>query len=477
MAIDFNQEEYIKQLKIHKRLEELKPKYNKEYYISSTDYISSLKEDIRIKEEELKKMSSFFKKIKYRSEIKRIKSEIEMHRSSLEQNIKKDNERKQNIEKMKEEINKLESQKKDISISDSISYDNKTIIISDSDEIPLGENASNDKVMIHCTNFFPKNKTILCDYDGNKKGIVDFEYNGINKKVESLCHRHTVHFTINSVVRTTEATRVAGGVWEQPKFIIIEPLEEHKKQFISGLDGFSDEFTYGSVKLGDKPLLLVREDSYDEIPKDEVDNYNVLKYKGNYISCVNNLLNLLGYKLTYGDANTAGHKYSDAGQTEEILDQRNLIINYVLDNSYDGKSDINFSISNLSEMYNIYKEDIKYYTNLIPYDSIYHYISEEIKIPVDFVNFCLNLGFYKDKDVIKMYDDDKMYNLRKCYHDYCDRYEVINNYREQCTSIKNCINYSQISDVYLDYLKYQKNILNNNDNKLIEEEQANTRHI
>lgn len=112
MAIDFNQEEYIKQLKIHKRLEELKPKYNKEYYISSTDYISSLKEDIRIKEEELKKMSSFFKKIKYKSEIKRIKSEIEMHRYSLEQNIKKDNERKQNIEKMKEEINKLESQKK-----------------------------------------------------------------------------------------------------------------------------------------------------------------------------------------------------------------------------------------------------------------------------------------------------------------------------------------------------------------------------
>ena len=477
MAIDFNQEEYIKQLKIHKRLEELKPKYHSELYLSTLNFTGDTKNKIEEKKKKIKELNTFFRKRKNKGEIKSLTAEVENDKAFLEQQIKEANTRKENVRKMKEEIDKLESQKKDVSISDSISYDDKTIIISDSDEIPLGENVSNDKVMVHCTNFFPKNKTILCDYDGNKKGIVDFEYNGINKKVESLCHRHTVHFTINSVVRTTGATRVAGGVWEQPKFIIIEPLEGHKNQFISGLDGFSDEFTYGSVKLGDKPLLLVREDSYDEIPKDEVDNYNILKYKGNYISCVNNLLHLLGYKLTYGNANTPEHKYSDAGQTEEILDQRNLIINYVLDNSYDGKSDINFSISNLSEMYNIYKEDIKYYTNLIPYDDIYHYISEEIKIPVDFVNFCLNLGFYKDKDVIKMYDDDKMYNLRKCYHDYCDRYKVINNYREQCTSIKNCINYSQISDVYLDYLKYQKNILNNNDNKLIEEEQTNARHI
>ena len=477
MEIDFNQEEYIRQLKIHKRLEELKPKYHSELYLSTLDFTGDTKNKIEEKKKKIKELNTFFRKRKNKGEIKSLTAEVENDKAFLEQQIKEANTRKENVRKMKEEIDKLESQKKDVSIFDSISYDDKTIIISDSDEIPLGENVSNDKVMVHCTNFFPKNKTILCDYDGNKKGIVDFEYNGINKKVESLCHRHTVHFTINSVVRTTGATKVAGGVWEQPRFIIIEPLKEHENQFISGLDGYSDEFTYGSVKLGDKPLLLVREDSYDEIPKDEVDNYNILKYKGNYISCVNNLLHLLGYKLTYGDANTAEHKYSDAGQTEEILDQRNLIINYVLDNSYDGKSDINFSISNLSEMYNIYKEDIKYYTNLIPYDDIYHYISEEIKIPKDFVEFCLNLGFYKEKDKIKMYDDDKMYNLRKYYHYYCDRYKVINDYREQCMSIKAEINYSQISDIYLDYLKYQKDIINNIDTEQLEDEQTNAKHI
>ena len=476
MAIDFNQEEYIKQLKIHKRLEELKPKYQNELYLSTLDLVS-IKDEIDAKQKRIKELNKFFKRRKNKGEIKSLTAEVENSKFFLEKLTKEDDTRKENVRKMKEEINKLESQKKDISISDSISYDNKTLIISDSDEIPLRKNASNDKVMVHCTNFFPKNKTILCDYDGNKKGIVDFEYNGINKEVESLCHRHTVHFTINSVVRTTGATQVAGGIWEQPKFIIVEPLEEHKNQFISRLDGYSDEFTYGSVKLGDKPLLLVREDSYDEIPKDEVENYNVLKYKGNYISCVNNLLHLLGYKLTYGDANTAEHKYSDAGQTEEILDQRNLIINYVLDNSYDGKSDINFSISDLSEMYNIYKEKIDHYTNIIPLYDVYSYISEEIKIPKDFVKFCLNLGFYEEKDMIKMYDDDKMYNLRKCYYDYCDRYKDINNNREKFISIKNCINYSQISDLYLDYLKYQKSILNNKDNKLIEEEQTNARHI
>ena len=468
MTIDFNQEEYIKQLKIHKRLAELKTKYQYELNRSTIDSVDHTKNKIDTKLKKIKELNKSLDEIENQLEIERLTYEVEIDKVFLEKRIKESNTRKENIRKMKEEIDILESQKKDISVSDSISYDDKTIIVSDSEKIPSVENVSNDKVMVHCTNFFPKNKTILCDYDGNKKVIVDIEYNGINKKVEVLCHRHTVHFTINSVVITTSSTEFSGGIWEQPKFIIIEPLKEHENQFISRLDIYSDAFTYGSVKLGDKPILLVREDSYDEIPKDEVDNYNIMKYKGNYISCVDNLLRFLGYKLTYGDANVATHEYSDAGQLEKILNERNLIINYVLNNSYDGKSDINFSIKDLSEMYNIYKKDINKCTNLSPFGAVCYYISEEIKIPKDFVNFCINLGFYKDEENIKMYDDDKMYNLRKCYHDDCDRYKVIEDYREQCIAIKG---------IYLDYLKYQEDIINNMNNEQLEENQTNARHI
>lgn len=479
MAIEFNQEEYIKQIKIHKRLKELEESESKQLIESDHIYavISDCKEKIKETEKKLKEFNTFFKRRKYKDKIVDLNTHLNSYKSTLEKKIKEINEIEENVKKIKEEIDMLENQKKDISISNSISYDNNTLTISDSDKIPLNENKTHDKVMVHCTNFFPKNKTILCAYDGNKKQLIDFEYNGDNKKVEYLSHRHTVHFTINSAVKTTEATKMYGGTWEQPKFIIIEPLKEHENQFVSALNCYSDEFTYGSVKLGDKPILMVRDDSYNEIPKEEIHNYNIIKYKGNYNSCVDNLLHILGYELKHDDANAPVHAHSDIGITENVLNNRNILINYILDNAYDGKFDINFSIDNIDNLFNIYNKKIEYMPN-ITQNVIYRIISEQTKIPIEFVRFCLNFGVYKNDNCYKIDDDDKMYNTKKNYDSIISKISSMNDDKEKSILIETSINYDRIRQIYIDYLKYEKEKITNINNVELEEEQnSNTKHI
>ena len=76
MAIDFNQEEYIKQLKIHKRLEELKPKYQNELYLSTLDLVS-IKDEIDAKQKRIKELNKFFKRRKNKGEIKSLTAYVE----------------------------------------------------------------------------------------------------------------------------------------------------------------------------------------------------------------------------------------------------------------------------------------------------------------------------------------------------------------------------------------------------------------
>ena len=138
MAIEFNQEEYIKQIKIHKRLKELEESESKQLIESHHIYavISDCKEKIKETEKKLKEFNTFFKRRKYKDKIVDLNTHLNSYKSTLEKKIKEINEIEENVKKIKEEIDMLENQKKDISISNSISYDNNTLTISDSDKIP-----------------------------------------------------------------------------------------------------------------------------------------------------------------------------------------------------------------------------------------------------------------------------------------------------------------------------------------------------
>lgn len=430
MKIDFNQEEYIKQRKIQKRLEELNKK--------RIDTVRTLQGDLEALQVNKEMMEE---DIKNNIPTDYLENKIKEKEAIIEENEKK-------LTELEKEIQELESIKKNITISEAITYDENGIVITDKETITPSANQTDDKVIVHVTNFFPKNKTILCNYDGNKTGEVEFEYNGEKKEVKSLSHRHTVHFTINSVALSTGD---GAGDWKQPKFIIVEPLEDHKDQFVSALITNSDEFTYGSVKLGEKPILLVREDAYSEIPKEEISNYNIIKYSGKYNECVNNLLLTLGYKLTYGDANTGNHSGSDYYRVEKNMEQRNVIINYLLDNKYDGKENITFSIEEISKLYDIFSEkdkekDGKYMQMVIMEEQKCEKIVEETTIPKEFIKFCINFGLYKSDDKYKILDDDKMLEKMKKWRKKSESNEQVFTYED----------YIEIIPIYIDYLKYKK---------------------
>ena len=465
MTINFNQEEYIKQLEIQKKLEDLKTVNLVDIYESQ---INEIKKEIDNLKRELKKKNTFIGRLGNPRKISRLRRELESKQEALVEKEKEHDNFVQKANETKEEIARLESEKKEIFISDAVSYDDKGLIISDKIRIVPGEKHTDNKVMVHSTDFFPKNKTISCAYDGNRRHTKDISLNGENKQVDFLDHRHTVHFTINSVVVKTGMTEVAGGKWDQPKFIIIEPLDNHREQFISDLVSNSDEYTYGSVKLGEKPILLVREDSYNDIPKEEIPNYNIIRYSGNYITCVNNLLLMLGYKLTYGDANNPSHAHSYAKLAENLLNERNIVINYALDNVYDGKADMDFSMEQLNKIYNSYQSvDVheRFFDIYFDISDFYHDVSEKINVPEEFVRFCIDYRFYKDGDKYKMENDDRTYNMIKTYNKLYEK--IKNKYKNSGVDLNKAFidetDFSYIKDIYIDYLKNQKNQIINNE--------------
>lgn len=463
MKIDFDQEEYKKQKEIQERLAELKKIEESQMSYATgkikkyEEIIEDYKKEIVEQETKLKKLSSFFLKRKNADEINQLNAEINYRKKRIEELQKEIDEQKATIEKITKEKEELESIKKENQNLDALIYDEKGAIITDKEGIKYSPTRE-DQVMVHCTNFFPKDKKVLCNYDGNKQKEDDFEIKGITKKVKYLSHRHTTHFTINSAVLSTSDGR---GYWHQPKFIIIEPLEEHKSQFISNLTVRADEFTYGSIELGEKPILLVREDAYGEIPEEELDNYNIIRYSGEYSKCVDNMLQILGYELTYGDKNNGNHNGNKAYATELKLNRRNMIINYLLDNKYDGKEDIEFSIEEVYGLFDVFEE--KNDKNEGKYMSIFHpeeydEISEIIKVPASFIKFCIGFGLYKDNDVYKIYNDEIMYEKIKEYFQKEENKEPIIPESD----------YIRIIQIYIDYLKCKKSkIINQESNNEI----------
>ena len=277
--------------------------------------------------------------------------------------------------------------------------------------VPIDESK---RVLVHCTDYFPKNKTILCNYDGNKPLKKVIEYEGVNKVVNTISHRHTCHFTQNEVVRSTGD---GVGTWEQPKYIIIEPYELHKEQLIH--DDSSDSWTYGSVKLGDKPLLLVRSDEYKNLKKQDFEDYSIIKYDGRYDKCVINILHLLGVKLDKTDSRNASHSNSVEDYVETSLDYRHFLTNYIKNDEWDGKSEIIISEKELFELYELSKSKKDYYyksykaiNNILldrDIEKIIDNYSDDIPLYDKFIKFIINFGIIPKESNYTFKPDNEIY--------------------------------------------------------------------
>ena len=208
-----------------------------------------------------------------------------------------------------------------------------------------------DRILVHCTNYFPNDGIIKTLYDGKKEFTIPIEVNGEEKEVDYRHHRHTAHFVSNGVVGNTGD----GNIWENMKYIVFEPASFHKDQIVN--DSFSDMFTNGSVKLSDKAILMVEKDAYDKLTEEQKQNYNVILYTGNFRQAVQNLLVLGNQKLALTNAQDNSHALSINHQMEVNLNYRDMCLNYVNKCVFDGASRINITLEQLVEVINLFKEN------------------------------------------------------------------------------------------------------------------------
>lgn len=192
------------------------------------------------------------------------------------------------------------------------------------------------KVLVHCTNFFPRNNVILSDWDGVKLGYpVTVKYNGVNKEFRTLVHRHEVHCTINARV---ESTGAGEGNWDRPNYIVIDNYSEHQAELES--ESSSDTWTKGtSIHLSKDAVIMVNIQDSGKLPisQEELGNYNIIYYDGDPTICLQNFLRINGYEIAETDSNNAAHAWSSRAYAEDILATRDRIISYMRDEAYISK--------------------------------------------------------------------------------------------------------------------------------------------
>lgn len=413
---------YVEQLKLREslkgnleKLAEIKQEIRDIKIDISSDekYIENKKKEL----DQEKKSNRRSKFLFFKRDKSNIASMLERRISDYEKKIVMEKNRLFELSKQYDELQELITKQKELykhDLGDGINLVDGVVTINDKGSIgniPIDED---QEVIVHCTNFFPHDKTILCNYDGNKKFGVSLPYKGVLKGLEYLSHRHTCHFTINCVVTSTPDGK---GTWKQPKYIIVEPREPHKQEFVS--DSYSDSWTYGSVVLGDNPTLLVRDDEYDNIPKENLDKFNIIKYSGEYSTCLKQLLKLYGIKQYESNAADPGHSHSFEMSLENSLNYRNMAINYVKDNSWDGKSEVLLSEDELYSMYEILCPfSSKTYNTFVNISKDSNYpsipdLSESFEnatgIDINFLKFIICFGIQKKDNNYNVKDDDTIY--------------------------------------------------------------------
>ncbi len=148
---------------------------------------------------------------------------------------------------------------------------------------PLGDNISiDDFVLVHATDYYPENHIIK----SRRNAGAEKEINIAGKNMAMRDARLTVHFSING--------RTASSDFKDKKFVVIEPLKEHIKEFNNIY--VTDCFKIDDIKLSEKAILLVKEEAYNELTDTQKSEYNIIKFKGDLTTCVQKTLIMMGIK-------------------------------------------------------------------------------------------------------------------------------------------------------------------------------------
>lgn len=207
------------------------------------------------------------------------------------------------------------------------------------------------KVLVHSTNFFPKNHRILSSYDGEKTITAVPDYHGVKKEVTVLSTRHEVHCTINNRVQNTGAGE---GSWDNPEYIVIDDYAAHEGNMES--KSASDAWTNGtSLDLSPNAVILVDINKKSKLPlqDDNMSSYSIVYYDGDATECLHNFLRLNNYELIKTDANDASHAYSMRDIQEDGTFVRNVAINFMLDNAYNSRDALELSAREIAQVTDI----------------------------------------------------------------------------------------------------------------------------
>ena len=283
-----------------------------------------------------------------------------------------------------------------------------------SEDVRMGFNndvKDEDIYMIHCTNFFPKNHKILSTYDGNLIFNKEITNGETVKNCITRSHRHTVHFSLNSIVGNTGDGK---GNWDDINMIVVEPYKYHKNEFIQAPIG-SDAFIYGSVELSDEAMIFINKNDMELIPEDEIDKWNIVTCDRSVKGTVKSYL---GEKLEDYELNNPGHAHSNEYGLEQGLQCRDLAINYIRDNNFNGISPLKLTKSEFFEIIDLYKikdNKLKFETQL-PYFDCYLEESERGKYDDDLFYIISLSGFYLDNEgFVQIKSDKEIYNIIKSW--------------------------------------------------------------
>lgn len=389
------------------------------------DNLSSYKTELEKLELERNNMS-FFKKIfisreakdKYLKDVKVNKSNIEDAEKKIFDINKRVEELESHLEILKRKRDSYSQQK--LLTENCFDEYNNYLVVTDKDVVNgkeeemgsgiIKENPNN-YCLVHCTDFLPKERKILTNSDGKKVLSEVVTIDGVSKEVEFYSHRLTAHFTINHRVLNTGAGE---GNWDDKKYMIIEPISTHTNQIDSW--SINDCWTIGSLKLSDKAIIMVPKKDLDSVPKEILNEYNVVLYEGNPDVCLDNTLVMLGYTLpTKTEANDASHKHTNLYKLEENLDSRDKYVNYFSHKKgepihYFGYDVFDFLYSKLinSEYYTKNEYGIYEFTNpasLLP-DKELLKLGNELHLPYKFIDFVLSYGLLRSNNSVISYNED-----------------------------------------------------------------------
>ena len=309
-------------------------------------------------------------------------------------------------------------------------------------ELKVGNKIDINKMyMVHLTNFFPRGRKILSTYDGNKvysknsSGndiIVDFQ--GESKHVIVPSHRHTTHFTLNSVA---EATKDGAGDWSECPMAIIEPFKNHESQFITY--GLGDSYIWGSVDLSPDAVIIINQRYLELIPEEERESWNVLVTEDEISKAVKRYFKEKDIPVfEYEDH--AGHQMGVEFLFEDNLQRRDRTINFIRNNSFDGKSLIEFSIEEFAQILNIQHDNKNMSRSIRPSLDIVFKGEIDSVAPREFYELIIANGFcIEEAERIFLKSDDDIY------------FQMLDLKKQSIIGRKECV---EIETIYARYMEF-----------------------